>query len=33
MYGTFEGVLLDSNGEKIILKNFPGLLHKSMLRL
>ena len=33
MYGTFEGVLLDSNGEKIILKNFPGLLHKGMLRL
>ena len=33
MYGTFEGVLLDSNGEKIILKSFPGLLHKGMLRL
>ena len=33
MYGTFEGVLLTSNGEKIILKNFPGLLHKGMLRL
>ena len=33
MYGTFEGVLLDSNGEKIILKNFPGLLYKGMLRL
>ena len=33
MYGTFEGVLLDSNGEKIILKNFPGLLHKGMIRL
>ncbi len=33
MYGTFEGVLLTSDGEKIILKNFPGLLHKGMLRL
>ena len=33
MYGTFEGVLLNSDGEKIILKNFPGLLHKGMLRL
>ncbi len=33
MYGTFEGVLLTSDGEKITLKNFPGLLHKGMLRL
>ena len=33
MYGTFEGVLRNSDGEKIILKNFPGLLHKGMLRL
>ena len=33
MYGTFDGVLLTSDGEKIILKNFPGLLHKGMLRL
>ncbi len=33
MYGTFEGVLLTSEGEKIVLKNFPGLLHKGMLRL
>ena len=33
MYGTFEGVLLTSDGEKIILKNFPGMLHKGMLRL
>ena len=33
MYGTFEGVLLTSDGEKVILKNFPGLLHKGMLRL
>lgn len=33
MYGTFEGVLLTSDGGKIILKNFPGLLHKGMLRL
>ena len=33
MYGTFAGVLRNSDGEKIILKNFPGLLHKGMLRL
>ena len=33
MYGTFEGVLLTSDGEKIILKNFPGMLHKGMIRL
>ena len=33
MYGTFEGVLLTENGEKIILKNFPGVLEKGMLRL
>ncbi len=33
MYGTFEGVLLTADGEKIILKNFPGMLHKGMLRL
>ena len=33
MYGTFEGVLLTENGEKIILKNFPGLLEKGTLRL
>ena len=33
MYGTFEGVLLTSDGEKVILKSFPGLLHKGMLRL
>ncbi len=33
MYGTFEGVLLTGDGEKIILKNFPGLLHRGMLRL
>lgn len=33
MYGTFEGVLLSEDGEKIILKNFPGLLQRGMLRL
>ena len=33
MYGTFEGVLLTTDGEKIILKNFPGMLYKGMLRL
>ncbi len=33
MYGTFEGVLLTEDGEKIVLKNFPGVLEKGMLRL
>ncbi len=33
MYGTFEGVLLTADGDKIILKNFPGMLHKGLLRL
>ena len=33
MYGTFDGVLLTADGEKIVLKNFKGLLHKGMLRL
>lgn len=33
MYGTFDGVLLTADGEKIVLKNLKGLLHKGMLRL
>ncbi len=33
IYGTFEGVLLTSDGEKIILKNFPGILDRNSLRL
>ena len=33
LYGTFEGVLLTKDGEKILLKNFPGAIHKSLLRL
>ncbi len=33
MYGTFDGVLLTADGEKIVLKNFPGILYKGMLRL
>ncbi len=33
MYGTFDGVLLSDDGEKIILRNFPGILEKGMLRL
>ena len=33
MYGTFDGVLLTADGEKIVLKNFPGLLYKGMIRL
>ena len=33
IYGTFEGVLLTSDGEKIPLKNFPGILQKGVLRI
>lgn len=33
MYGTYDGVLLNKDGEKIVLKNFPGLLQKGILRL
>lgn len=32
MYGTFDGVLMDSKGEKINLKNFPGIVSRSFLR-
>lgn len=33
IYGTFEGVLLTKSGEKIVLKNCPGIVKKSTLRL
>lgn len=33
IYGTFEGTLLDKNGQKINLKNFPGIIYRSMFRL
>lgn len=32
IYGTFDGVLLTSDGQKITLKNFPGLVYKSRIR-
>lgn len=32
IYGTFEGVLIDKNGEKITLKNFPGIIYKNHVR-
>lgn len=32
MYGTFDGVLLNSKGEKIILKNFSGIINRDFLR-
>lgn len=32
IYGTFDGVLRSSDGEKIALKNFPGVIRKNMLR-
>ncbi len=33
IYGTYDGVLLTKDGEKIVLKNFPGILYKNMLRM
>lgn len=33
IYGTFEGVLLDKNGNKIMLKSFPGMITRSSLRV
>lgn len=32
-YGVFDGVLLTKNNEKIILKNFPGILNNNSMRL
>ncbi|MCQ2592732.1 MAG: DUF2804 domain-containing protein [Treponema sp.] len=32
LYGTFDGVLLDSEGNKITLKNFPGIIDRIFLR-
>lgn len=33
IYGTFDGVLLTGDGEKITLKSFPGIVKKTLLRL
>lgn len=33
IYGTFEGVLLTADGEKIALRNFPGVLDKNNIRM
>lgn len=33
IYGTFEGVLVSKDGEKIVLKNCPGIVKKSHIRL
>lgn len=33
IYGNFEGVLMNSKGEKIQLKNFSGIITKGLLRL
>lgn len=33
IYGTFEGVLLSKDGDKIVLKNCPGVIKKNSLRL
>lgn len=32
IYGTFDGVLLTKNGEKIMLKDFPGIVYRNMVR-
>lgn len=33
IYGTFDGVLISKDGDKIILKNSPGIVKKSHIRL
>ena len=33
IFGTFDGVLLTGTGEKLILKNFPGIVKKNRLRI
>lgn len=33
IYGTFDGALLSKDGDKIILKNCPGIVKKNMFRL
>ena len=33
IYGTFEGVLLTKDGEKVPLKGFPGIIYRDLLRL
>lgn len=33
IYGTYDGVLVSNDGEKIVLKNCPGIVKKSHIRL
>ena len=33
IYGFFEGVLLDKDGNKIVLKDFPGIITRSYMRM
>lgn len=33
LFGTFDGALLTSTGEKIILKKIPGIIYRNLLRL
>ena len=33
IYGHLSGVLLDKNGEKIVLKNFPAIINRNLIRL
>jgi len=32
MYGSFDGVIMDSKGQKYVLKNFSGIINRSFLR-
>ena len=33
IYGNYNGVILTKDGEKLVLKNFPGIINKSTLRI
>ena len=33
IYGTFEGILMTKDGEKLALKECPGIVRKNLLRL
>lgn len=33
IYGVYNGVLMDQDGNKIVLKNFPGIIHRNILRI
>jgi len=33
MYGTYDGVIITKDGEKITLKNFPGIIYRNLIRI